>query len=240
MNTRSAREYIMFAPAQLLRNWPEQRPSNKGDLDSSLGGGGGYGVFYTAVDLLLVSFSYHSTELLLGCVLNCTLCISLTEVVRDMNSAVHSMRTEFTNPLQTKSLVIINKLNLYLLVHNDDCCCNVNTWLNEKLNMFKSCLFLQQKCSHPNSSFPFAQVLITGELMIRLSKENNNVTQWQTYIHYILLLPAYCEHMTSTQYNNSTEQTNKRHMNNVITAHSIVAEQGARSKHVPTIFTKGT
>jgi hypothetical protein len=27
-------------PAQLLRNWHEQRPSNKGDLDSSLTGGG--------------------------------------------------------------------------------------------------------------------------------------------------------------------------------------------------------
>jgi hypothetical protein len=38
MNTRSAREYTMFAPAQLLRNWREQRPSNKGDLDSSVTG----------------------------------------------------------------------------------------------------------------------------------------------------------------------------------------------------------
>jgi hypothetical protein len=26
----------MFAPAQLLRNWHEQRPSNKGDFDSSV------------------------------------------------------------------------------------------------------------------------------------------------------------------------------------------------------------
>jgi hypothetical protein len=26
----------VFAPAQLLRNWREQWPSNKGDLDSSL------------------------------------------------------------------------------------------------------------------------------------------------------------------------------------------------------------
>jgi hypothetical protein len=31
MNTRSAREYTMYAPTQLLRNWSEQRPSNQGD-----------------------------------------------------------------------------------------------------------------------------------------------------------------------------------------------------------------
>jgi hypothetical protein len=36
MNTRSAREYTMFEPAQLLRNWREQRPINKGDLDSNV------------------------------------------------------------------------------------------------------------------------------------------------------------------------------------------------------------
>jgi hypothetical protein len=40
MNTRSAREYTMFAPAQLLRSWSEQRPSNKNGLDSSVAGGG--------------------------------------------------------------------------------------------------------------------------------------------------------------------------------------------------------
>jgi hypothetical protein len=34
MNTRSARKYTIFAPAQLLRNWLEQRPSNQGDLAS--------------------------------------------------------------------------------------------------------------------------------------------------------------------------------------------------------------
>jgi hypothetical protein len=38
MNTRFAREYTMFAPAQLLRNWGEQLPSNQGDLDSSVMG----------------------------------------------------------------------------------------------------------------------------------------------------------------------------------------------------------
>jgi hypothetical protein len=47
MNTRS-REYTLFAPTQLLRNWCEQRPSNQGDLDSNA----------TGVDLLLTSFLY--------------------------------------------------------------------------------------------------------------------------------------------------------------------------------------
>jgi hypothetical protein len=36
MNTRSAREHTIIAPAQLLRNWREQRPSNQSDLDSSV------------------------------------------------------------------------------------------------------------------------------------------------------------------------------------------------------------
>jgi hypothetical protein len=35
---RSAREYTMFARAQLMHNWHEQRPSNKGDFDSSVKG----------------------------------------------------------------------------------------------------------------------------------------------------------------------------------------------------------
>jgi hypothetical protein len=38
MNTRSAREYTMFAPAPILRNWLEQRPSNMGDLGWSIRG----------------------------------------------------------------------------------------------------------------------------------------------------------------------------------------------------------
>jgi hypothetical protein len=46
VHRRSAREYIMFASAQLLRNSREQRPSNKGDLDSS----------GTGMLLLLISF----------------------------------------------------------------------------------------------------------------------------------------------------------------------------------------
>lgn len=36
MNIHSAPECTMFAPAQLLCNWHEQRPSSKGDLDLSV------------------------------------------------------------------------------------------------------------------------------------------------------------------------------------------------------------
>jgi hypothetical protein len=32
----SARKYAVFSPAQLLSSWCEQRPSNQGDLDSSV------------------------------------------------------------------------------------------------------------------------------------------------------------------------------------------------------------
>jgi hypothetical protein len=41
MNTRSAREYTVFASAQLLRNWREQRPSSQGDVNSSVTGEAG-------------------------------------------------------------------------------------------------------------------------------------------------------------------------------------------------------
>jgi hypothetical protein len=55
--TRSTRDYTMFAPAQVLRNWREQRPSNKGDLDSSIAWEVGK-VYYTggvsASDLIFV------------------------------------------------------------------------------------------------------------------------------------------------------------------------------------------
>jgi hypothetical protein len=36
MNIRSAREYNIFAPAQVLRKQRGLRPSSKGDLDSNL------------------------------------------------------------------------------------------------------------------------------------------------------------------------------------------------------------
>jgi hypothetical protein len=45
----------MFAPAQLLRNLREQRPSNQGGLDSSVTGEIGR-VYYMGVDLLLMQF----------------------------------------------------------------------------------------------------------------------------------------------------------------------------------------
>jgi hypothetical protein len=55
MNTRSAREYTIFVLSQLVRNWREQRPSNKRDLNSSDTGKVGR-VYYTGMDLLLISF----------------------------------------------------------------------------------------------------------------------------------------------------------------------------------------
>jgi hypothetical protein len=78
MNTRSVREYTaMFAPTQLLRNWREQRPSNKSDIDSSVMWEVGR-VYYTGVDLLLISFLYRSSWLMLSCVLNGTSCVTLS------------------------------------------------------------------------------------------------------------------------------------------------------------------
>jgi hypothetical protein len=71
MNARSAREHTMFAPAQLLRNWREQRPSNKGDLGSSVTREIRK-IYYAGVDLILISILFRSTRLLLGCVLNDT------------------------------------------------------------------------------------------------------------------------------------------------------------------------
>jgi hypothetical protein len=63
----STREHTMFAPAELLRNWRGQRPSNMADLDSGVKGEVGR-VYYTGVDLLLISFVF-------GCVLNDTPCM---------------------------------------------------------------------------------------------------------------------------------------------------------------------
>jgi hypothetical protein len=56
MNTRSAREYTVFTPAQFLCNWYEQRPSNQGDF-SSTATGKVERVYYTgrsASDLIFV------------------------------------------------------------------------------------------------------------------------------------------------------------------------------------------
>lgn len=36
MNTFSSREYSPLAPAEVLRNWGEQQPSNQSDIDGSV------------------------------------------------------------------------------------------------------------------------------------------------------------------------------------------------------------
>jgi hypothetical protein len=71
MNTRSAREYTVFAATQLLLKWREQWPSNKGDLDSNVTGEVGR-VYYTGMDLLPISCLYRSTWMMFGCILNGT------------------------------------------------------------------------------------------------------------------------------------------------------------------------
>jgi hypothetical protein len=38
MNTCSAHQYTMDAPAQILRNWREQRPSSQGDVKPNVAG----------------------------------------------------------------------------------------------------------------------------------------------------------------------------------------------------------
>jgi hypothetical protein len=67
----SAREYIMFAPAQLLCKWHEKRSINRDDLYSSHGE---VGRVLHGVGLLLISFLYRSTRLLLDCFLNDSPC----------------------------------------------------------------------------------------------------------------------------------------------------------------------
>jgi hypothetical protein len=75
MNTLSACWYAVFAPARLLRNWREQRPSNQDDLYSSVTGEVGR-FHYMGVHLLLISFLHHSTWLL-GFFLNGKPCITI-------------------------------------------------------------------------------------------------------------------------------------------------------------------
>jgi hypothetical protein len=60
MNTSSAREYIIVAPAQLLRNWCEQRPSNQCYFPSGVTTEI-RGVCYTGMDVLLILFLLHTT-----------------------------------------------------------------------------------------------------------------------------------------------------------------------------------
>jgi hypothetical protein len=74
-NEHTFRSWIYhIAPVHFWRNWHGQRPSNQGDLDSSVTGEVGR-VYFTGVDVLLVLFLYRSTWLLMGCVLNGTLFI---------------------------------------------------------------------------------------------------------------------------------------------------------------------
>jgi hypothetical protein len=60
MNTRSAREYTMFASVRGLRSWREQRPSNECDVDSSVTREVGK-VYYTELYVLLVLVLCRST-----------------------------------------------------------------------------------------------------------------------------------------------------------------------------------
>jgi hypothetical protein len=60
MSTFSAREYTLFTPTQILRNWREQRPSNQSDLDSNIIGKFGL-VYYAGMNQHLTSRLYHST-----------------------------------------------------------------------------------------------------------------------------------------------------------------------------------
>jgi hypothetical protein len=59
MHTHSASEYTIFAPAQLLRNWREQRPSNEDNLDSTVTREAER-VYFTEQDQLLISVLYRS------------------------------------------------------------------------------------------------------------------------------------------------------------------------------------
>jgi hypothetical protein len=53
----------MFTPAQLLRNWRQQRPSDQVDLDLTVTGKV-WRVYYTGEDLF--QFLYRKTLLLMG------------------------------------------------------------------------------------------------------------------------------------------------------------------------------
>jgi hypothetical protein len=56
----SAHEVTIFASAHVLHNCREQRPRNKCNVESSVTDEVGR-VYYTLVDLLLISFLYHRT-----------------------------------------------------------------------------------------------------------------------------------------------------------------------------------
>jgi hypothetical protein len=77
---RYAHGYTMFAPAQLLLNWREQRPGNHDDLDSSVSRDSGR-AYYMGADLLLMSLLYIIARLLCY-ILNDTSFVSRTRVRR--------------------------------------------------------------------------------------------------------------------------------------------------------------
>jgi hypothetical protein len=72
---------LVNTPCSCLRNWREQRPSKQGYLDSNIKGEVGR-VYYTGMELLLISFFYRSTRLFLGCILNGTSCSSVPTILQ--------------------------------------------------------------------------------------------------------------------------------------------------------------
>jgi hypothetical protein len=79
-NTRSAHQYTVFSPTQLLLVWREQRPSHQEHFDWSVTGEFER-VYTTVLDLLLISYLCRITRQLLGCVLNGTLCIHVQVIL---------------------------------------------------------------------------------------------------------------------------------------------------------------
>jgi hypothetical protein len=104
MNTRSAREYTMFIPAQLLRNCVSSglvtrvtlTPLSRPRLEES--------IYYTGVNLLLSSFFYRCSWLLLSCVLNGILCSSKCRAKKH-HCTLHCSYLRYTNPVVWNNVV---------------------------------------------------------------------------------------------------------------------------------------
>jgi hypothetical protein len=111
---RSACEYTMFAPVQLLHNWHEQWPCNQGDLYLSITGALRR-VYYMGVDLLLISFLYCSMWLLLGCVLLGIFYIYIYIYIHPISYIGKKVETLF--PLKNNQKSISLKKFLSLWVH---------------------------------------------------------------------------------------------------------------------------
>jgi hypothetical protein len=102
------REYTRFAHAQLLRNWGEQRPTSQEDLNSSVTVEVERvhctveveRVHCTGMGVLLVSFLYLGTWLLLECVVNGALyLLSLLQILFPRKD--HRLRTFANTVLRT-------------------------------------------------------------------------------------------------------------------------------------------